>query len=72
MSSFGVKNISRKDIVTYDVFFNNSHDMVKYLASKYPQYYYQAVPVESLVLDRQKDDSSVEILGCMKQHLNRF
>ena len=50
MSSVGVKNILRKDIVTYDVFFNNSHDMVEYLASKNPQYYYQTVPVESLVL----------------------
>lgn len=40
MSNFGVKNVLRKDIVTYDVFFNNSNDMVEYLESKNPQYYY--------------------------------
>ena len=46
--------------------------MVGYLASKNPQYYYQTVPVESLVLVRQKDGSPIEIPGCMKQHLIVF
>ena len=36
ISSFSVKNILRKDIVTQDVFFNNFCDMVEYLASKNP------------------------------------
>ena len=72
MSSFDVKNILRKDIVTYNVFLNNSHDTVEYLASKNPQYYNQTVAVESLVPDRQKDGSPIEIPGCMKQHLVVF
>ena len=46
--------------------------MVGYFASKNPQYYCQTVPVESLVLVRQKDDSPIEIPGCMKQHLIVF
>ena len=46
--------------------------MVEYLASKNPQYYYQTIPVESLVLDQQKDGSPIEIPGCMKQHLIVF
>ena len=72
MSSFGVKNILRKDIVTYDGFFNNSHDMVEYFASKNPQYYYQTVPLESVLLDRQNNGTPIEIPGCMKQHLIVF
>ena len=46
--------------------------MVEYCASKNPQYYYQTIPVESLVLDQQKDGSPIEIPGCMKQHLIVF
>ena len=72
MSSFGVKIIFRKDIVTCDVFFNSLHDMVEYLASKNPQCYYQTVPVESLVLVRRKHGSPIEIPGCMKQDLIIF
>ena len=34
MPSFGVKNILRKGIVTYDVFFNTSEDIVDYLIIK--------------------------------------
>ena len=72
MSSFGVKNVLRKDIVTYDVFFNNSDDMVEYLESKNPQYYYEVIPVESVALARQRDGSPIEVKGCMKQHLMIF
>ena len=31
MSSFGVKNVLRKDIVTHNVFFNKSEEVVDYL-----------------------------------------
>ena len=72
MSSFAVKNILRKDIVTHHVFFNNSCDMADYLASKNPQYYYSTIPVESLVMTRQMDNNPIEILSCMKQHLIVF
>ena len=34
MSSFGAKNILRHDIITQDVFFNNSVSIVNYLATK--------------------------------------
>ena len=32
MSSFGVKNVLRKDIVTHDVFFNTSEDIQNHLS----------------------------------------
>ena len=72
ISSFSVKNILRKDIVTQDVFFNNFCDMVEYLASKNPQYYYNIIPAKIVVLARQKDGSRIEIQGCMKQHFIIF
>ena len=72
ISSFSVKNILRKDIVTQDVFFNNFYDMVEYLASKNPQYYYNIIPAKIVVLARQKDGSRIEIQGCMKQHFIIF
>ena len=46
LSNFSVKNILRKDIVTHDVFFNNSCDMAEYLASKNVQYYCNIIAVE--------------------------
>lgn len=70
MSSFGVKNILRKDIVTYDVFFNNADAMVDYLKSKNPQYYYEIISAKNVVLERQRKSAQpIEIPGCMKQHL---
>ena len=72
MSSFGVKNILREDIVTHDVFFNNSCDMAEYLAMKNSQYYYTTISAESLVLARQKDGNPIEFPGCMKQHIIVF
>ena len=68
MSSFGAKNILRKDIVTHDVFFNNSAEIAEYLSSINPHYYYTTVPVEDLVKTRHGDHSPLEITGCMKQH----
>ena len=46
LPNFSVKNILRKDIVTHDVFFNNSCEMAEYLASKNLQYYCSTIPVE--------------------------
>ena len=46
LSNFSVNNILRKDIVTHDVFFNNSCDMAEYLASKNLQYYCNTIAVE--------------------------
>ena len=70
MSSFGVKNIL--DIVTHDVFFNNSAEIADYLSSISPHYYYSAVPVEDLVKTHHEDHSPIEIPGCMKQHFILF
>ena len=38
MSSFGVKNILRRDIVTHDIFFDTSEQIVDYLHIKNPQF----------------------------------
>ena len=72
MYSFSAKNILRKDIVTHDVFFNNSAEIVDYLSSINPHYYYTTVPVEDVVKTRHRDHSPFEITGCMKQHLILF
>ena len=48
MPSFGVKNILRKGIVTYDVFFNTSEDIVDYLIIKCPQFNYTHLPGEDV------------------------
>ena len=64
MSSFGVKNILRKGIVTHDVFFNNSCDMAEYLASKNPQNYYNTT--------RQKDGGPIEITGLYEAASHHF
>ena len=52
--------------------FNNSCEMAEYLASNNPQYYYNMILVESLVMTRQVDGNPMEITGCMKQHLIVF
>lgn len=67
MFSFDIKNILRKDIVTHDVFFNRSCEMVEYLFSKNCQYYCSTIPVESLVMRRQVDANPMEITGLMKK-----
>ena len=71
MSSFGVKNNLRKDIITY-ISFNNSSDMAEYLSSKNPQYYYTTIPVKSLLLVCKNVGNLIELPGCMKQHLIIF
>ena len=46
--------------------------MVEYLASKNPQYYYNTILVENLVMRCQVDGNPMEITGCMNQHLIIF
>ena len=46
MSSFGVKNILRVDIVTQDIFFDTSEKIVDYLHIKNPQFYYASINPE--------------------------
>ena len=65
MPSFGVKNILRKGIFTYDVFFNTSEDIVDYLTIKCPQFNYTHFPSEDVWY-------AMIIKDCMKQHLMIF
>ena len=72
MSSFGVKNVLRKDIVTYDIFFNKSEDIVDYLTIKCPQFKYKHFPSEEIVKSLVAQNDSMVITDCMKQHLLIF
>ena len=72
MSSFGVKNVFRRDIVTHDIFLDTREEIVDYLHIKNPQFYYAHIDAE--YLSRQKRDymehvEPIEIAGCMKQHM---
>ena len=73
MSSLGVKNILRKDIVNYDVFFNTSEDIVDYLTIKCPQFNYKHLPSDNVVKSRISQNNPMTIKDCMKQqHLMIF
>ena len=48
MSSFGVKNTLRRDIVTQDIFFDKSEEIVDYLNIKNPQFYYAHIDTHML------------------------
>ena len=67
MYSFGVKNILRKDIVTYDVFFNTSEDIIDYLTSKSPQFNYTHLPSDDVVKSQISRNDAMIIKDCMKQ-----
>ena len=72
MSSFGVKNVLRKDIVTHDVFFNKSEEVGDYLQIKCPQSSYTHLPSDEVVKSRIENSESLIIKDCMKQHLMVF
>ena len=72
MSSFGVKNVLRKDIVTHNVFFNKSEEVVEYLQIKCPQFSYTHLPSNEVVKSRIENSESLIIKDCMKQHLMVF
>ena len=72
MPSFGVKNVLKRDIVTHDIFFDTSEEIVDYLHIKNPQFYYAHIDPE--YLSRKRRDyvehvEPIEIAGCMKQHM---
>ena len=73
MSSFGVKNTLRRDIVTQDIFFDKSEEIVDYLNIKNPQFYYAHIDTHMLAEKKdtliQGDCTPIEIKGCMKQNL---
>ena len=72
MSSFGVKNVLRKDIVTHDIFFNKSEDIIDYLTIKCSQFNYKHLPSDEIVKSRAAQNDSMIIQDCMKQHLLVF
>ena len=69
MSSFGAKNILRYDIITRDVFFNDSEAIVDYLAKNKPEFCYTNVPASEVVTKRLNMDTPLEIKDCNKQHM---
>ena len=75
MSSFGVKSILGKDIVTGDVWYRNSEEMCQHLSKVQPDrtkgnktmIYQHIDPVK---VDRKRmSRNQIVIHGCMKQHL---
>ena len=72
MSSFGVKNVLRKDIVNHNVFFNKSEEVVDYLEIKCPHFSYTHLLSDDVVKSRIKNNESMIIKDCMKQHLMAF
>ena len=72
MSSFGVKNVLRKDIVTYKAFFNKREEVVDYLKIKCPHFSYTHLPSDDLVKLRIENKESMIVKDCMKQHLMVF
>ena len=72
MSSFGVKNILRNDIVTCDLFFNSSEAITDYLSKRKPQFCYTNIPAEQVTAERREEHRSLVIPSCMKQHLIVF
>ena len=69
MSRFGAKNILRHDIITRDVFFNDSEAIVDYLAKKKPEFCYTNVSALEVVTKRLNMGTPLEIKDCNKQHI---
>ena len=75
MPSFGVKNVLRRDIVTQDVFFDKSEEIVDYLNIKNPQFYYANIDTDMLAEKRHLytgDCIPIESKYCLKQHFIVF
>ena len=72
MSSFGVKNILRHDIITQDIFFNDSEGIVNYIAQKKPEFFYMHVLALEVTAKRCEEDKPFGIKNCMRQHMMVF
>ena len=68
-SSFGAKNILRHDIITRNVFFNDSEAIVDYLTKKKPEFCYTNVSALEVVTKRLNMDTPLEIKDYNKQHV---
>ena len=71
MSSFGAKNVLRRDTVTHDAFFK-SEGIADYLKVKNPHYYYKNISVKTVATASMGSNISMEIPGCMKQRFMLF
>ena len=72
MSSFGVQNALRRDIVTQDFFFDKSEKIVDYPNINNPQFCYGHIDNDMLAQKRHLytgDCTPKQIKGCMIQHL---
>lgn len=54
------------------IFFDQSEEIVAYLIVKCPQHYYKNIPAQSVAEHCMESNISMEISGCMKQHLIVF
>ena len=72
MSSFGAKNILRNNIITQDVFFNDSDRIVNYLATKKLDYSYTYVPALGAITKGNAAHTPKDVKDCMKQHMVVF
>ena len=70
MSSF--ENVLRKDIVIHNISFNKSEEVVDYLEIKCPHFSYTHLLSDDVVKSRIKNNESMIIKDCMKQHLMAF
>ena len=72
MSSFGVKNILRHDIVIHDIFFIDSEYIVNYLAQKKPGFSYTNLSALEVTAKRCEEAIPFDIKNCMRQHMMVF
>ena len=66
MWSFGVKNVLRHDIVTQDIFFNDSESIFNYLAQKKPEFSYTHVPALEVTTKRCEEAKTFDIKNHMR------
>ena len=71
VSNFGVKNVLPKDIVTHNILFNKSEEVVDYLEIKCPLFSYTHLSSDDVVKSRINNNESMIIKDCMK-HLMVF
>ena len=69
MSSFDAKNILCHDIVTQNIFFNDSESITNYLAMKKPEFSYTNLPALSIITKHNLPHIPKEIKDCMKPHV---
>ena len=72
MSSFGVKNILKHDIIIQDIFFNDSESIVNYLAQKKPEFSYTHVPALEVTAKRFEEAKPLDIKIFMRRHMMVF